>query len=471
MTALLLRRATVVDTHDGSLRTGTDVLADHGRLVAVGRDLVVPPGATVVDAEDRYVVPGYNDMHAHPLARGGDVPATLALMLAHGITGYRQMHGDLGLLRARADGTLRFPAASPALLATPGPLLTMLNTATADQAAATVREQVEAGADFVKSAAMSKERFFDAQAEAVRLGVPFVGHLPGGVDVLRASRLGMKSIEHFGSGLGVLACCSTDEHEIQRAAGNRMRLTLPAVKLPFLDKILERVLRRIVLNPVQLNKAEDVAILDHAIRTFDEGHAYRLGELFAADGTWHVPTLIRQKTSKLCDDPAFAADPDLRYLSPATRRTWTGAATRFARFTPQQRAVFATSHRYEYHLARTFNAAGVSMLVGTDSCGAVWIVPGAGLHDEIDLLAEAGIEPLRLLQMLTLNAARFLDATDTMGSVGPGRNADLVLLSANPVEDTANLHAITGVVRAGTYYAEADLAAMKDRVAAARAIT
>ncbi|OCC13817.1 amidohydrolase family protein [Streptomyces sp. PTY087I2] len=473
--ALLLRSATVVSTRDGSHSPATDVLVQDGVITAVGPGLTPPDGARTVDVTGRYLVPGYNDMHAHPLGRGGDVAATLELMLVHGITGYRQMSGDLDLLKARASGDLRFPAASPALLAMPGPLLTMLNTATPEETARTVRDQVAAGADFVKSAAMTKERFFDAQAEALRLGVPIVGHLPGGIDVLRASRLGMKSIEHFGSGLGVLACCSTDEHAIQRAAGQGQRLKLPKIRLPFLggvvDRVMGAVMRRIVLNPVNLNKPEDVALVDRAVRTYDEERTRELAEHFVADGTWHVPTLIRQRTSKLCDDPAFPADPDLRYISRATLKTWNGAVATFRKkFGPEQRATFAASHRYEYDMVRVFDEAGVGMLVGTDSSGAVWVVPGAALHDEIDLLAEAGVPPLRLLRMLTLSAAEFLGTTDSMGTVEPGRNADLVLLAADPVEDAAHLHGVVGVVRAGTYHSERDLTAAKDRLAAARAV-
>ncbi|WP_436535223.1 amidohydrolase family protein [Actinoplanes sp. HUAS TT8] len=461
MSALLLRNATVVDVRAGGLSAGTDVLIENRKISAVGPALPAPPGAEMVEASSRYVVPGFNDMHAHPLGQPGQVGATLELMLAHGITGFRQMHGDLSLLRARANGELRLPKASPALLAMPGPLLTMLNTATPEETAETVRTQVAAGADFVKSAAMTAESFFDAQAEALRLGVPIVGHLPAGLDVLRASKIGMRSIEHFGSGLGVLGCC--DGHSEIPATGDQ-RLRLPSFRLPFADRILAAVLRRIVLNPVQLNKPADLALLDEAVRHYDEGRARELGERFAADGTWHVPTLIRQKTSKLCDDPGFPADQDLRYMTPATRRTWDGAVKRFARFSPADREILRASHRYEYYLAKTFDEAGVRMLVGTDSSGAVWIVPGAGLHDEIDLLAEAGLAPLTLLRMLTVNAAEFLQATATMGTVEPGREADLVLLGANPLDDAANLHRITGVVRAGTFYSEQQLSTLKDRL-------
>ena len=70
--------------------------------------------------------------------------------------------------------------------------------------------------------------------------------------------------------------------------------------------------------------------------------------------------------------------------------------------------------------------------------------------------------------MATINAAEYLRREDVMGTVEPGRNADLVLLDANPLEAVANLHAIAGVVRAGVYYARADLDAMRDKVRASR---
>jgi hypothetical protein len=68
--------------------------------------------------------------------------------------------------------------------------------------------------------------------------------------------------------------------------------------------------------------------------------------------------------------------------------------------------------------------------------------------------------------MTTLNGAEFLDATSTMGSVDVGKNADLVLLAANPIDDVANLHQISGVVRNGHHYSMADLSQIKERVRA-----
>ncbi|MET9146177.1 amidohydrolase family protein [Streptomyces sp. NPDC004042] len=70
---LLLRRATVVDTRDGSHRPETGVLVRDGVITAVGRGITPPDGTETVDTHGHYLVPGYNDMHAHPLGRNADL--------------------------------------------------------------------------------------------------------------------------------------------------------------------------------------------------------------------------------------------------------------------------------------------------------------------------------------------------------------------------------------------------------------
>ncbi len=121
-------------------------------------------------------------------------------------------------------------------------------------------------------------------------------------------------------------------------------------------------------------------------------------------------------------------------------------------------------------MTKLLDDSGVPMLAGSDACGAVWEIPGCALHQEFDLLAGAGLAPLRILQMTTLNGAEFLGTTASMGTVEEGKNADLVLLGANPVEDAAHLHDVAGVVRAGRYYPAAELDGIKQRVAASRSV-
>ena len=107
-------------------------------------------------------------------------------------------------------------------------------------------------------------------------------------------------------------------------------------------------------------------------------------------------------------------------------------------------------------MVKLFDEAGVKMLTGSDYGGG-WLVPGYSLHQEFDELSQAGLSPLKILQMATKNGAEFLGKQATMGSVTIGKNADLVMLNANPVENEKNLHQISGVVRGGTYYSKASL--------------
>jgi imidazolonepropionase-like amidohydrolase len=188
--------------------------------------------------------------------------------------------------------------------------------------------------------------------------------------------------------------------------------------------------------------------------------ARALGRRFAAAGTWQCPTLIRLRTQQMCDSADFRDDPDLRFVSARSARAWEDAARAFARFSAADHVTFAALYRRQLELVRLFAAEGVPLLAGTDCVGAAWVIPGPSLHREFDELAEAGLDPLAVLQTTTLNPARFLGLADELGTVEPGRAADLVLLDADPIADVENLHRVSGVVRAGTPYPAADLAAM-----------
>jgi imidazolonepropionase-like amidohydrolase len=101
------------------------------------------------------------------------------------------------------------------------------------------------------------------------------------------------------------------------------------------------------------------------------------------------------------------------------------------------------------------------MLAGSD-VGGGWLIPGFSLHQEFDLLAEAGVSPLKVLQMTTLNGAVFLNKETTMGTVDAGKEANLVVLDANPLDSVQNLHRIHAVIRNGHYYSQAELEALKN---------
>jgi imidazolonepropionase-like amidohydrolase len=126
---------------------------------------------------------------------------------------------------------------------------------------------------------------------------------------------------------------------------------------------------------------------------------------------------------------------------------------------------------HELEIVRKLHAAGVPFLAGTDTPAGVGVTPGISLHLELQRFVAAGFTPLEALQTATVNPARFYGKLSDYGSVEKGRFADLVLLSANPLENIANTRAITGVVADGRYWSKADIDALRDRlkqVAAAR---
>lgn len=468
---LLIDGVTVVDTRTGALAPKMAILIQDGFIVDIAPSgtLKTEAGIRTIDATGKFVVPGFNDMHAHILGPA-DPSKALALMLANGVTGFSQLSGSPELLAQRRAGTLPIGPDAPALLAMPGTILTPFNALDADDAVATIREQQRQGADFIKVALVTPAVFVAVQAEARRLHIPLVGHLPDGVDVRVASRSGMHSIEHLGPGEGINSACSTDEQALRAELLRTPRFRVPPFKIPFLETLLAGKLRKVIINPKATQSDEDFALLGRALSTYSADKCRALAAQLIADGTWQTPTLIRERSTEMADAPEFAADPNLRYMSEATLKTWRESMVTFNAMPAPGRALFRQSYAQHLKLVKLFDEAGAKMMAGSDVSG-IWEVPGFSLHQEFDQLALAGLSPLHVLQMTTLNGAQFLGRTASMGSVERNKAADLVLLDANPVDSVRNLHGIHAVVRAGRYYAREDLERLKAAVLAGRGVT
>lgn len=147
-------------------------------------------------------------------------------------------------------------------------------------------------------------------------------------------------------------------------------------------------------------------------------------------------------------------------------RKWRRVTDRFRKLPSSARQAYADAYPRQLQLTRLLADSGIRMMTGTDGG---WLTgPGLTLKEEFAELAKAGLSPQSILRMATVNAAEYLRRTETMGTVEPGRDADMVLLDANPLESAANLHAIAGVVRAGSHYSRQDLDALRARVASNR---
>ena len=458
---LVLTNVTVVDTATGKLTPDATVSVAGGKIASVKAGIAAP--ASAVDACGKFLVPGFLDMHAHSL-QDTNPQNSLAMLLAHGITGYRQMAGSPALLERRRQGMLDFGPDTPECLAMPGSILTFANCPTPEAGVNEVRRQKEQGADFIKTIFVAPKTFFATLAEARRLGLDYGGHLSPGADVIEASKAGLTFVEHLGPTELQLIKCSKAEFLIRLV----LRLKPPAPPPADLSDLEGMGAKILIANPVLFRLKLDPKAAEKTgklVSSFQPDKAQKLAVACAQNHTWQCPTLIRNETMQFGDEPRFTQSPDLRYIPTAVRQLWTEVARQYAeKLTPAAKDTMSRLHDLSLRLVKTFDDNGVEMLAGSDYGGG-WVIPGISLHQEFDLLAAAGLSPLRVLQMTTLNGARFLKREATMGTVAEGKDANLVLLDGNPIESVQNLHRIHAVVRDGRFYSAAELTQLKQRVA------
>lgn len=464
---LILTNVTIVDTHTGKLTPKATIVIEDGKITRIVHSGRVDASITAqrIDGHGRFVVPGYWDMHAHPF-NNPNLVDNLSLMLTYGITGVRQMAGSLQLLEARKEGRLIPSTPAPELLALPGDLLLPTNAGTPQAAVAEVQKQKMEGADFIKTIQVSPDAFFASLAEATRQGLPYEGHLSSGVSATKASEAGMRAIEHLGAGEGILVDCSSDEVAVRQAIASKPPHPSPAQAASGADAILNQKIG--LASPVlglSLSDPNYIKQTQHLIDTYSETKCRALAQTFIAHQTWQTPTLIRLRTAAFANDPFYSNNPDLHYASLASLQLWHTVAERYSSLSPEAQDTLHRAFALQMKITKLFDETGVQMLAGSDCGGSVWEVFGASLHQEFDLLAQAGLSPLKILQMTTLNGAELYNRRATAGSVEEGKEANLVLLDGNPVESVQNLHKINAVVRAGTFYSSSALNTLKQRVA------
>lgn len=450
--SLVIRNVTVVDTHDGTLHPGRAVVIEAGRILRIEAEAeatAAPPiGASSVDGSGKFLVPGLLDMHTHalPLLMQGQSP--WPMLLAHGVTGIREMAGSLTLTRlARQINVERAAglALAPEILQVPGEIV--FGVTSAALARRMVLEQKAMGADFIKVVSADRDAALAIVDAARQHGLQVAGHLPPSLPTLEAIQAGWHAIEHLGAGIGMLLDCARDASAIRRAIADGQGAS------PGLNPLA-------IVSPL-LFRAADAPLVQRVIDSHDEGRCEALAAASARGGTWHVPTLIRLRTMAFSTDETYHRQADLDSVDKTRRALWEQLARQYAHSVPP--AAAATFRRYytlQQRLAQVLQQQGVRLMAGSD-LGGIWLLPGASLHQELIELEAAGLTPLQVLQAATLNGALFLQREATMGSVDEGKQADLLLLDANPLLSAANLGRIDAVIMQGVYHPRSELDAWR----------
>jgi imidazolonepropionase-like amidohydrolase len=255
------------------------------------------------------------------------------------------------------------------------------------------------GADFFKVRDnLPRASYFALMREAGRLGLPVAGHVPASVTAREVSDAGQRSVEHL---------TGMDE---AKSDGRR---------------------------------------------------AAALLAVFRKNRTWQCPTIIMRHNYAALDDRRLADDPRLKYVKPSWRARWLKMTNEAGNWPAGEGPKRRETVRREKELVGRMQKAGVALLAGTDDANP-YSMPGFSLHDELAMLVEAGLTPAEALRAATLNPATFLNRLDSLGTVAPGKLADLVLLDANPLEDIRNTAKVNAVVLRGRLFDRTEL----DRVLA-----
>jgi imidazolonepropionase-like amidohydrolase len=465
--AIVMTHVTVVDVETGQLSPDLTVVVSGQRITAIGPSVRIPAGARVIDARGKFLIPGLWDMHTHALDRW---PWSSLLNVANGVTGVRDPGAvtstrDIIALRGAVErgDTLgpRIVASGTIIDGAPKSRRTYVEVVDPDTVRAEIARRQRAGLDFIKVyTRLSRDVFLAAATEARRLDIPLVGHVPLAITAAEASDAGMRSIEHA---YRHRMACATGETEIRR-----MLQSLPTLQQAGNDQ--------------GYAATEDSAFV-LGLNSYDAATCRRLGERFARNGTWFVPTLVEMQTRFVSDYPLSDefrtrfADPRLRYVSPAKVIDWRttmalDAGILQGQFSYGPRGpdtVFAERAREvdtRLRMAADLHRGGASLLAGTDTDTTFpFLFFGFSLHDELALLVKAGLTPLAALQSATLNPARFLKREAELGTVSAGKLADLVLLDANPLENIEHTRRIAAVVVNGRYLSRAELNQLLDRAA------
>ncbi|HYK98440.1 MAG TPA: amidohydrolase family protein [Candidatus Acidoferrales bacterium] len=177
--------------------------------------------------------------------------------------------------------------------------------------------------------------------------------------------------------------------------------------------------------------------------------ARRLARQFADSGVWFDPTLVVLERMSRLDDPAVTAAPEVALMLESTRAFWAERVAGRARSWTE--ADYATARRaFEVELAFVGEtiAAGATILVGSDAPNP-FVVPGWSLHRELELLVRAGFTPLQVLTRVTSGNAAALGIDHMVGTLRPGKLADVLIVAGDPLADIRATREVRHVLQGG----------------------
>lgn len=405
-------------TTNGAVVRGATVVIDRGRILSLHGP--APKGAKRIDGRGKWLIPGLADMHVHlpsdGLPRAPNYPTEAPTMffptqdimtpyIANGITQIMNLDAvaaSVGQRNEIARGTVLGPHVALAAVINGGEGRGRIANTPADGRQA-VRDVKAEGYDFVKVYSdLNVDTFLAIVDEASKRQMKVVGHIP---DAFQG-----KLETAFVPGFSLVA--HAEEFSKQSA-------------------------------------------------DFSDADAINFARLAKKNGTWVSPTLvaIRWIASETRSLDEMKANPALQYVHPILQSKWTTANRYNRNSSPELIAYFDRMAEFHRRLVSALKTEGVPILAGSDALTS-GVVGGFSLHEELALLADAGLTNEEALASATRLPAMWIGANGDRGTIEVGKRADLVLLDADPLLDIGNTRKIAGVFVNGRWTSRTTLDSM-----------
>jgi imidazolonepropionase-like amidohydrolase len=411
---LVIQRARLFDPETGTVTPAVTVVVSGNRIQSVGPDgaVRVPEDAHVVDAHGRMVLPGLWDMHQHLTDNDG------LWDLAAGVTTGRDLGNDADYLLDLKHQWDSGEAIGPRIVLAgvidgPGPFVSPAKVLvdTEENARAAVDRYAKLGYVQIKIYSSVDPKLVPVMAaEAHKLGLRVSGHVPNGMTAAEAVRAGYDEIQHINFlFLNFIPGVDT------RTPARMIAVAEHAAEIDLHSEPVRAFLRLL---------KEHHTVSDPTVTSFED--------LFTSR-----PDAVRPSLGPAADRLPYQM-----------RRMLLGGGLPVP---PGMEQRYRDSFRACLALVRLLHDEGITIVAGTD------IFAGASLHRELENYVQAGIPAPEVLRIATLGAARVMKLDHDLGTIAPGKLADLILVDGDPTRNISDIRKVVLVVKDGVMYDPAEL--------------
>jgi Amidohydrolase family len=387
--------ARVIDVVNNSTLSNTTILIENGKIQALGKSsaIQIPADAFVLDAKGKTILPGLWDMHAHfEQAEWG--PAYLAA----GVTTVRDCGNEFDYINAIKNSIDKGSGIGPNIIRAgiidgKGPYaLGIVQADNREEAIKAVRMYKDHGFEQIKIYSSVKPGILKIICtEAHRLGLSVTGHIPMGMNLKQAVDSGMDMVNHVQYVYGIM----------------KRNKTTGAVD--FSDSTNLAVMKFL---------KEHNVVIDPTLGVFE--------------------LAFRSVTDNITDiEPDFSSLPEP--LKPLFINT--GSSTR------QEIEHGKIIMKAFMDIVNALNKNGITLVAGTDMG-----FPGYSVYRELELYVASGLSPMEAIQTATIIPARVMNQGSVRGSVEAGKDADLILIDGDPLENIRNIRKVSLVIKDGRLY-------------------